>query len=100
MEHMTDDDVWVADGIRRDVDKDIVEMLMDRNRTVTKVDWWELLGTERDMTVWETKEMNIVDRDGVNLNNRANRCAFLSGTGSCGRAETGGWIRVFSLLLW
>jgi hypothetical protein len=78
MEHMTDDDVWVVDGIRRDVDKDIVEMLKDRNRTVTKVDWWEMLGTERDMTVRETKEMKIVDRDGVNLNNRANRCAAIS----------------------
>ncbi len=70
--------MWVVDGIRRDVDKDIVEMLMDRNGMVMKVDWWELLAMERDMTMRETKDMNIVDRDGVNLNNRANRCAAVS----------------------
>jgi hypothetical protein len=38
-EHITEEDVWVVDGIRRDMDKD----------------------RETDMTVRETRDMNIVD---------------------------------------
>jgi hypothetical protein len=38
MVHKTEDDVWVVDGIRRDVDKDIAEMLMDVKEMVTKRD--------------------------------------------------------------
>ncbi len=41
---------------------------------MTKWDWWELLGIKNAMTVQETHDMNIVDRDGVHLNDRANRC--------------------------
>jgi hypothetical protein len=35
---MTEDDLWVVGGIRRDVDKDIAEMLMNVKGMVTKRD--------------------------------------------------------------
>ncbi len=39
-EHMSTEDVWVMDGVRRDVDKDIVDMLGDEDGGVNVIDWW------------------------------------------------------------
>jgi hypothetical protein len=76
--HMTMEDVWMTDSVRRDVDKDIVEMLTDNDEGVNVMDWWDILGFERDMTVRETGNMKIVGPDGVHLTERANRCAAFS----------------------
>jgi hypothetical protein len=76
--HMTIEDVWMTDSVRRDVDKDIVEMLTDNDEGVSVLEWWDILGFERDMTVKETENMRIVGMDGVHLTDRANRCAAFS----------------------
>ncbi len=76
--HMSPEDVWVMDGVRRDVDKDIVDMLEDGDDGVNVIEWWDVLGFETDMTVRETFEMRVVGSDGVHRTDRANRCAAVS----------------------
>jgi hypothetical protein len=76
--HMTIEDVWMTDRVRRDVDKDILEMLTDNDEGVSVLEWWDILGFERDMTVKETENMRIVGTDGVHLTDKANRCAAFS----------------------
>ena len=39
------------------------------------VEWWELVGQLRDLTVTETRTKGIVDSDGVHLSEWANRHA-------------------------
>jgi hypothetical protein len=76
--HMTQEDVWVMDSIRRDVDRDIVDMLGDGDDGVSVIEWWDVLGFEKDMTVKEMQRMGFVGDDGVHLTRRANRCAAAS----------------------
>jgi hypothetical protein len=76
--HMTCEDVWMMDSVRRDVDKDIIEMLMDNDEGVSVIEWWDVLGFDSDMTVKETLGMKIVGSDGVHLTDRANKCAASS----------------------
>jgi hypothetical protein len=40
--HMTDEDVWLLDGLRRDVEKEIVDRVTEVG--VEVVNWWSLLG--------------------------------------------------------
>ena len=72
---MTGEDVVVMDSVRRDVDWDIVDMLSDMGGQVKVVEWWELVGQLRDLTVTETRTKGIVDSDGVHLSDWANRHA-------------------------
>jgi hypothetical protein len=76
--HMTVEDVWMMDSVRRDVDKDIIEMLADNDDGVSVLEWWDILGFDGDMTVKETQRMRIVGPDGVHLTDRANKCAASS----------------------
>ncbi len=55
--HMTIEDVWMTDSVRRDVDKDIVKMLTDNDEGVSVLEWWDVLGLDRDMTVRETESI-------------------------------------------
>jgi hypothetical protein len=75
---MSDEDVCVTDRIRRDVDRDIREMLEDGVDGVTVVDWWDILGLDGDAKLDKIANMRIIDSDGVHLSNRANRCAAVS----------------------
>ncbi len=75
--HMTKDDVVVIDGIRRDVDKDIVDGIREQDGTASIMQWWEVIGLERDMTAEETSDMRVVDHDGVHLTYKANGNAAL-----------------------
>jgi hypothetical protein len=76
--HMNEEDVLMADGIRRDIDRDIREMTLDMGKGVRVLDWWDLLGLEGDMTVREVKRLRIVGQDGVHLTTRANKVAAVS----------------------
>jgi hypothetical protein len=67
-EHMTEEDVWMMDGIRREVDREVKDMLTDNEDFVTVMDWWDILGLDGDMTVDETRKLGILDKDGVHLN--------------------------------
>jgi hypothetical protein len=75
--HMTKDDVVVIDGIRRDVDKDIVDGIREQDRTAFIMQWWEVIGLDKDMTAEETSDMRVVDHDGVHLTSKANGNAAL-----------------------
>jgi hypothetical protein len=75
--HMTKDDVVVIDGIRRDVDKDIVDGIREQDRTASILQWWEVIGLDKDMTAEETRDMRVVDSDGVHLTPKANGNAAL-----------------------
>jgi hypothetical protein len=75
---MNEEDIWVMDGIRRDVDRDIKEMLADSDKGASIVEWWDILWFENDLTVTEIRKMRSLDKDGVHLNARANKCAAAS----------------------
>jgi hypothetical protein len=45
---------------------------------VSIVEWWDILGFDNDLTVTEIRKMRLLDRDGVHLNTRANKCAAVS----------------------
>jgi hypothetical protein len=73
--HMTDKDVWLLDGVRRDVNKDIVDRVMDKGLRVETIDWWTLLGAREEMTLSELRRVNCVDDDNVHLRGKANKDA-------------------------
>jgi hypothetical protein len=66
--------VVLVDGIRREVDRDIVEVLSEQDGTVRTAQWW-VLGLGGDMTPDVTKMKGVVDRDGVHLTDNMNQVA-------------------------
>ncbi len=81
-----DEDVWLLDGVRRDVNKEM--------------EWWTLLGAREEMTLSELRRLNCVDDDNVHLTGKTNRsaaeilCHRLMKTGGTGaRMEESGWSR-------
>ncbi len=73
--HMMDEDVWFLDGVRRDMNKDIVDRMMDKGLKVEMIDWWTLLGAREEMTLSELRRLNCVDNDNVHLSGKANKDA-------------------------
>jgi hypothetical protein len=73
--HVTEDDVVLMDGIRREVDRDIVEVLREQDGTVRIVQWWEILGLGSDMTPEITRVKGLIDKDGVHLTDHMNKIA-------------------------
>jgi hypothetical protein len=74
---MTESDVWTTDGVRREVDRDVKEVVMEGGRNVRILEWWDLLGLDSDTTVTNIRRMGIIDTDGVHLTARACRNAAL-----------------------
>jgi hypothetical protein len=72
---MTDEDVWLLDGVRRDVNKDIVDNVTGRGMGVETVEWWTLLGAREELTLTELRRMECVDKDNVHLTTRMNKNA-------------------------
>ncbi len=70
---MSKDDLVVMDGIRRDVDRDMMETVTEHDGSVTFLKWWEVLGLENDMKSEETRRVGTVDKNGVHLTEKANR---------------------------
>jgi hypothetical protein len=77
-DHMTEEDMWMMDRTQQEVDREVKDMLVEGEDYVTVLDWWDVIGLDRDMTVEETRALGILDRDGVHLNSRACRCAAVS----------------------
>jgi hypothetical protein len=75
---MTDEDVWLLDGIRRDVNREIKETMCDRDSGVEVVDWWQLVNARNKMTLGELRRSGTVDGDNVHLTARSNRIAAAS----------------------
>jgi hypothetical protein len=76
--HMTDEDVWLLDGIRRDVNREIRDTVCDRDIGVEVVDWWQLVCAKNEMTLGELRRSSVVDDDNVHLTAKSNRIAAAS----------------------
>jgi hypothetical protein len=74
-EHMTEEDVWLLDGIRRDVNRETKDGVCESGYEVDIVDWWTLVGARNEMTVNELRRARIVDMDNVHLTCSSNRNA-------------------------
>ncbi len=74
-EHMTDEDVWLLDGLRRDVNREIRDELADRKLDVDVVEWWMLLGESDDLNITDIRKQDYLDGDNVHLKKRANSLA-------------------------
>jgi hypothetical protein len=77
-EHMTDEDVWLMDGIRRDVNREVKDMLLESGYDIEVVDWWTLVGARSDLTVNEVRCSGLIDSDNVHLTIKTNRVAAAS----------------------
>jgi hypothetical protein len=76
--HMKTADVIGLDSVRRDVDRDVIEMLQDLDKDIRVLQWWDILGLDKDKTVNEVRSMRVMDGDGVHLSSRANRNAAVN----------------------
>jgi hypothetical protein len=74
-DHMAEEDVWLLDGIRRDVNRETKDGVCESGYDVDIVDWWTLTGARNEMTVNETRRARIVDTDIIHVTNSANRNA-------------------------
>jgi hypothetical protein len=72
---MTEEDVWLLDGIRRDVNRETKDGVAENGYDVDMVDWWTLVGARNEMTVNEIRRGRIVDIDNVHLTCSVNRSA-------------------------
>jgi hypothetical protein len=76
--HMRTADIIGLDSVRRDVDRDVVELLCDLNKDIKVVHWWDILGLDKDKTVSEVRMLRVIESDGVHLTARANRNAAVN----------------------
>jgi hypothetical protein len=76
--HMKMVDIVGLDSVRRDVDRDMIEMMVDSDKELKVVEWWDLLGLGKDHRVSEVRKMRVIEGDGVHLTARANRNAAVS----------------------
>jgi hypothetical protein len=87
--HMRTVDIIGLDSVRRDVDRDVVELLHDLDKDIKVVQWWDLLGLDKDKTVNEVRMLRLIESDGVHLTSRANRNAAVN---LCRRVRELVWI--------
>jgi hypothetical protein len=59
---MMDEDVWLLDSIRWDVNREIRNRLTDRIVEAEVVDWWSLLGATEKVTLPEVRRWDIIDK--------------------------------------
>jgi hypothetical protein len=74
-EHMTEEDMWLLDSLRRDVNREIRDELVDRKLNVENVEWWMLIGEKDDLTITDIRRRDFLDADNVHLKKRANTLA-------------------------
>jgi hypothetical protein len=90
---MNEEDVVVMDTIRREVYRDVEELIREMDGRVKVVQWWEILGLGNDMTHDMIRRKGVVGKDGAHLSDNTNRiaaasiCIRLSGR----RAESQFW---------
>ncbi len=52
-----EEDIWMMDRTRREADREVKDMLADGDDYITVLDWWDIIGLGRDMTVEETRAL-------------------------------------------
>jgi hypothetical protein len=66
-EHMTEEDVWLLDGLRRDVNREIRDEVTERGLKVEVIEWWTILGEREDLTISDIRRRDFLDSDNVHL---------------------------------
>jgi hypothetical protein len=69
-DHMTEEDVWLLDGLRRDVNREKRDEVTDRKLKVETVEWWTLMGEKEDLTISDVRRRDFLDSDNVRLKKR------------------------------
>ncbi len=64
---MTDEDVWLLDGLRRDVNREIRDEVTERGLKVEVIEWWTILGEGDDLTISDIRKRDFLDSDNVHL---------------------------------
>jgi hypothetical protein len=72
---MRTSDIIGLDSVRRDVDRDVIEMFHDTEQDVKVIHWWDVLGLDQDKTAGEVRALKVIEGDGVHLTARVNRNA-------------------------
>jgi hypothetical protein len=62
---MTDLDVWLLDGVRRDVSREIKNRPIDRQIDVEIMNWWTKFGVREELTLPELRRIDSVDTDNM-----------------------------------
>ena len=84
-EHMGEDDMWVLDNQRREVDMEIRRRIGER---LEYVSWYESSGLEKEPELAQIRKMGVVSEDGVHLtdvycgNIAVNLCYRVAAAGS------------------
>jgi hypothetical protein len=76
--HMKTADIIGLDSVRRDVDRDVIEMLHDLDKDIRVLQWWDILGLDKDKNVNEVRVLRVIEGDGVHLTSRVNRNAAVN----------------------
>ena len=66
--HMTDGDCLTASSIRREIDSDIKEELLEKVDGIRLVEWYSTLRLEEEPDCRDLEKLGIVSADGVHLN--------------------------------
>jgi hypothetical protein len=74
-DHLTDEDVWLTDRLRRDINREIREGIEVRGLGVETVEWWALSRASEDMALSEVRKNDCLDSDNVDLTMRLNSMA-------------------------
>ena len=77
-DHMTEDDPIMINNCRKDLDKEIISMMVGGRMEVTVLDWFELLGLHSEPSVKDMKEKKIISEDNIHLSAIMNRTAAVS----------------------
>ncbi len=64
--------MWLLDGLRRDVNREIRDEVTDRKLKVEIIEWWTLMGEKEDLTITDVRRRDFLDSDNVHLKKRAN----------------------------
>jgi hypothetical protein len=71
-------DIIGLDSVRRDVDRDVIEMVQDLDKDIRVLQWWDMLGLDKDKNVNEVRVLRVIEGDEVHLTSRANRNAAVN----------------------
>jgi hypothetical protein len=73
--HMQEEDVVILHNGRKEFDQMVRERI---GRTAEIVEWYELLGMEKEPSIREIREKKVVSNDGVHLEKKGNRRAAVN----------------------
>ena len=73
--HMQEEDIWVMESQRRELESDIVRRVQGKCEVVK---WYEVKGIESEPELCEIRRMGVVSSDGVHLTEEWSRCTAVN----------------------